>query len=138
MPDMTSAEMESYLAEARIADLVTLREDGSPHVAPVWYQYRAGRLAVMANDSAVKVRNIRRDPRVAVSIPTPDEPYRYVLIEGTATVSREQVAQTVTEISVHYRGQERGAKFAREMLEGSAMVVIEISPARTIAWQSDD
>lgn len=137
MSNMTPAQVQTYLAEARIADLVTLREDGSPHVAPVWYQYQAGRVCVMAYASAVKVRNILEDPRVAVSIPKPDRPYQYVVLEGTATVTQHDVDQTITDISVHYRGQEEGSAFARKLLEEGAMVVIKFSPTRTITWLDD-
>jgi len=101
---MTPAEIETYLSEARIADLVTLREDGSPHVSPVWYQYRAGTFHVISYAFAVKLLNIQRDPRVAVSIPKPDRPYEHVVLEGTATVTQEDVTQTIMDISVRYLG----------------------------------
>ena len=137
MAQMAYHEMEIYLKEARIADLVTLRQDGSPHIAPVWYQYRPGILYIMARKDSVKVRNIRRDTRVAVSIPKPDLPYQYVIIEGTATITHHEIEKMVLEISVHYRGTEEGGKFAHDCLADGAMVVIEIAPTRTLTWVAD-
>ena len=137
MASMTSAQLQAYLAEARIADLVTLREDGSPHVAPVWYRYLKGSVCVMAYASALKVRNILQDPRVAISISKHKRPYQYVVLEGIATVSQRDVDQTITDISVHYRGEAVGIAFARKLLEEGAMVVIKFSPTRTITWLDD-
>ena len=136
MSQMTTHEMETYLKEARIADLVTLRSDGSPHIAPVWYQYRTGVLYIMARQDSVKVRNIRRDTRVAVSIPKPDFPYQYVVIEGTAAITHHEIDKMILEISVHYRGKENGEQFSRDLLSEGAMVVIEITPTRTLTWDA--
>lgn len=137
MPEMTSAETAAFLDGAHVADLVTLRDDGAPHVAPVWYQYVGGRVLVMAEASSVKVRNIRRDPRVAISVATQSEPYEYVVVEGTAEVRTEDVEGPVREISVRYRGAERGGRFARGLIEDGGMAVIEVTPRRVLTHRDD-
>jgi PPOX class probable F420-dependent enzyme len=137
MSEMTTTELESYLAEARIADLVTLHKDGSPHIAPVWYQSQPGELFVMAHTSSVKVRNIRHDPRVAISIPKPDYPYQYAVIEGTAKVANRMVNKMIMGISIHYYGPENGEALARELIAEGSMVLIKISPTRTLTWIDD-
>jgi len=134
MPKMGGIEMQRYLAEPRIADLVTLHEDGSPHVAPVWYQHHSGTLIVMAHASSVKVRNIQQDPRVAISIPKPDYPYQYVVMEGTAKITDRDTVGPIMDISIHYRGAKDGETFGREVLEAGGTVIIEISPSRMITW----
>ena len=134
MAEMATTELEGYLSEARIADLVTLHKDGSPHIAPVWYQYQPGKLFVMAHTSSVKVRNIRNDPRVALSIPKPDYPYQYAVIEGTAKVTNRTENNMIMSISVHYRGPENGEVFARELIAEGGMVIIKVSPTRTLSW----
>jgi PPOX class probable F420-dependent enzyme len=137
MPEMTSAETAAFLDRARVADLVTLRRDGAPHVAPVWCQWAGGRVLVMAEASSVKARNIRRDPRVAISVATQSEPYEYVVVEGTAEVWTEGVEGPVLEISVRYRGSERGGRFARELLADHEMVVIAVTPRRMITHRDE-
>ena len=137
MADMTAQEMAAFLNEPHVADLVTLRERGSPHIAPVWYWYKDERVLIIADETAVKVRNIQRDPRIAVSIATDGEPYQYVLFEGIATVTRQEVEQTTLAICVRYRGQERGVRYANELLGGSSTVVIEVSPHRAMTWRDD-
>ena len=88
MANLTSAEIEAFLAEPRTAHLVTLRASGTPHVAPVWFLWKGGRALVMADASAVKVRNIRRNPAVALSVATPDPPTLRVH-RGTANIASE-------------------------------------------------
>ena len=134
MSRMAIEEIECYLAQDNVAHLVTLRNDGSPHVAPVWYQFQSGLLLVMAHSSAVKIRNIRNDARVAISVAKSSHPYRYVVVEGTAKIVDEARYELIEAISIHYRGSEDGAKFARELVEDGGTVIIEISPTRTMSW----
>lgn len=137
MPEMTSAETATFLDGAHVSDLVTLRPDGAPHVAPVWYLYDGTRFLVMAEASSVKARNIRRDPRVAISVATQSEPYVYVVVEGTAVLRTEDLEGPVLEISVRYRGAERGGRFARELVADGGMVVIEVTPSRVITHRDE-
>ena len=141
MPDraMTSQEIDTFLNETHVADLATLKRDGSPHVAPVWYEYDGEKVYFIAGDSAVKVRNVRRDPRVMVSIATRDEPYKYVLIEGNGEViTGDDVEKTTLSLCIRYRGQEQGTGFAREILAGGGTVVVAVRPTKMITWVSGD
>ena len=135
---LSTDALEAFLAEPHVADLVTLREDGSPHVAPVWYAYEGGRFLVFTGTSAVKVRNIRNDPRVAVSVATDDGPYRYVLLEGMATLIDRDLEGVTERICVRYRGPDRGMAYARELLAAGGNVVIEVVPERVRSWADDE
>jgi PPOX class probable F420-dependent enzyme len=64
------------------AQLATLMSDGSPQVSPVWVDFQDGFVLVNSARGRVKDRNIARDPRVAVAIQDPDNPYRKLLIRG--------------------------------------------------------
>ena len=112
MPDraMTPQEMRDYMTETNIASLATLKPDGSPYLAPVWYEYAGEKLYFITGNSTVKARNILRDPRVSMAIATPGEPYKYVLIEGDAEITRSDLEMTTTSLCVRYRGEERGSK----------------------------
>jgi PPOX class probable F420-dependent enzyme len=65
------------------AYLATVMPDGSPHVSPVWIDVRGDELLVTTERSRVKYRNVRRDPRVAISIPLAADPLRKVDIRGS-------------------------------------------------------
>lgn len=61
----------------------TLMPDGSPQTTPVWVDLRDGLVWVNSAVGRLKDRNVRRDPRVAVTVIDPDNPYRYVEVRGT-------------------------------------------------------
>ncbi len=140
MPErtMTAQETEAYLDETHVANLVTLNPDGSPHVAPVWFLHSKGRLHISAGASAVKVRNVRRDARVAVSIANDSSPATYVLVEGQARVTSDAAAELLVEMYVRYQGEERGTLSAQKTREAGPSVAIHIEPSNVITWVSGD
>ena len=137
MPKMTQTQIDEYLSRPNIANFVTLREDGSPHISPIWYQFHGGQLFIICQNSSVKAKNIGKDPRVAFSVATPSEPYRYVLIEGNASLTSEDAENLTLGISVHYLGTERGADFAKNILSSGKTIVITIIPHKIISWEEE-
>ena len=137
MSKMSQTAIDKYLSTPNIAHLVTLKEDGSPHVSPIWYKYQNGQLYIICNQLSVKAKNIENDSRVATSVATATEPYKYVLIEGTANCQPEDVEKTTLEISIHYQGGERGTQFANKILSSGRITVIRIIPHKIISWEEE-
>lgn len=79
-------EVEALIADARLSAHVATSVDDRPHVAPVWYLYDDGVVSFVT--SGRKLRNIRQNPRVAISIEKADETGVdwNVTMLGTATV----------------------------------------------------
>jgi PPOX class probable F420-dependent enzyme len=67
------------------AQLATLNTDGSPQVTPVWVDFDGTHLLVNTAKGRVKDRNLASQPRVAMSIIDPENPYRYLGIQGRVT-----------------------------------------------------
>jgi len=63
-------------------NLATVNADGSPQVTPVWCDYDGKHVIVNSARGRRKDRNMLRDPRVALSILDPDNPYRYLEVRG--------------------------------------------------------
>ena len=83
---MTSSFPETYLdlfQKKSFGAFTTLMPDGSPQTTPVWVDYQDGDIWVNSALGRQKDKNVRRDPRVAVTIIDADNPYRYVEIRGT-------------------------------------------------------
>ena len=138
MATLTPEEIDEYLGNPHVAQLVTIRPDGRPHIAPVWYIRESGRVKVMTFESSVKVRNVNSNSKVAISVATDGHPYRYVILEGDAVVTKENLEQEVERLCVHYEGPERGAEYTKELLAGSGMVMIDIAVRKTISWKEDE
>ena len=137
MADMSQQEIAAYLAETHVAHLVTIRANGRPHVAPVWFLAENGQAFVMADANAVKVRNIRRNPAVSLSIATDQRPLKYVVLNGEAQVVETDIAQMVERICVRYDGPVRGVEFAKELLAEDRLKLIDVLVTRTIGWKDE-
>ena len=138
MGTLNTAEADEFLSRPRTAQLVTMHAGGTPHVAPVWFLWDNGQALVMAGGTTVKVRNIRRNPAVALCVCTPDHPYSFVTIEGTASITDDGLDDMVRRTCVLYEGDERGAEFAAQLLSEERLTLIVISPGRFISWKEDE
>ena len=146
MPQLTPEEIDAYLDGPHVAHFASIRPDGTPHISPVWYHWQpaaddatAGTVTVVSGHAAVKTRNIRRNPKAALSIATDEWPYQYVILEGNATVRTDQLKDAVRSIFSRYEGAERGEQDATELTEGAQqLVAIEIAVHRILSWKGDD
>jgi PPOX class probable F420-dependent enzyme len=71
------------------ANLATLNADGSPQVTPVWVDFDGTHVLVNTAKGRVKTKNLEREKRVALSIADPENPYRYLGIQGRVTEMTE-------------------------------------------------
>lgn len=101
--DLTESELV-FLADRHLGTLTTMRADGSPHVIAIAFVYDAdeGLARIITSDNTQKVRNVERDPRVAVS--QVDGP-RWLTLEGNGVVARDpdRVSAAVAAFESRYR-----------------------------------
>lgn len=94
MKKMSRDEWLEFLsAGTRTAKLATVRADGRPHVAPVWFLVDGDSLVFMTFETSVKGKNLQRDSRAILSVDDETFPYGFVLVEGTAMVERPTPAE---------------------------------------------
>jgi PPOX class probable F420-dependent enzyme len=119
----------------RTGKLATVRADGRPHVAPVWYALEEdGSILFNTGEATVKGRNMRRDPRVALCVDDERPPFGYVLIEGIVEISTDlpEVRRWATEIGGRYMGAERAWEYgARNGVAGELLV--RLRPSRVVS-----
>ena len=70
MAQMSKADLDAFLSEARIAKLCYLREDGSPTVIPLWFEWDGSEARAFTSKGSPKIKHLTRDPRVALSVET--------------------------------------------------------------------
>jgi PPOX class probable F420-dependent enzyme len=104
LPDSARALLES----AALAHLVTLNPDGSPQVTIVWVGLHGDEIVIGHLPEHRKIRNIRNDSRVALSIETPERNpiglNEYLVIYGTARVTEGGAAGLLQELARTYLG----------------------------------
>lgn len=86
--------------------LTTLMPDGSPQVTPVWVDYDGTHVRFNSALGRVKDKNIRRDPRVAISLQDPANPYRYLEVRGRVVEITQNGADAhINKLTQKYLGQ---------------------------------
>lgn len=75
-------DVRELLQARNMAHVATLMTDGSPHVSPVWIDIEGDHLAIFSTEPHLKIRNLRRDPRIGISVADETDPYRSVIIRG--------------------------------------------------------
>ncbi len=137
MGRMSEQEMRAFLDEPRFGHLVTLQSDGSPQAAPIWFEFRDDRFLVWTSRSTRRFKNIAADPRVVLSISAEDEPYRYVTVEGTVTVSEVDVKAIAMSLATRYKGLDQGTAFVAEHNKDGVSVILVLTPSKLVAWKAD-
>jgi PPOX class probable F420-dependent enzyme len=135
---MTEEEYRSFLLDrARTASLATVRADGRPHVAPIWFDLDGDTIVFTTGESTVKGRNMRRDPRVSLCIDEEKPPFHFVLIEGTAELTTEDpdLLYWATRLGNRYMGADRAEEYGRRnAVEGELLV--RVTPQKILAYKN--
>lgn len=98
----------SLLESPNIAHLATLMTDGTPQVTPVWVDVEDTTVLVNSAEGRVKVANLRRDPRVGLSVADRENPYAAVSIRGRVKEITEAGAEEhIDALAKKYLGEER-------------------------------
>lgn len=121
---MLDPDVRRVLDGTSIAHLATLLPDGSPHNTPVWVGPHGDRVVFITGPGSRKARNLRRDPRVALSIAPVDNPFEPVIIRGRVVEWLEGDAAwaIIDQLAMKYIGE----PYTREL----ARVVGVIEPER--------
>ena len=70
-------------SEKNLVYIATIMKDGAPQVSPVWANHEGGNILVNTAEGRIKHKNVLRDPRVAVSVVSKDNPLDMTTIRGT-------------------------------------------------------
>jgi len=101
-----SPELRALLEQKVYGHVVTQNRDGSPQVTMVWMDVHDGKAAFNTNSARQKARNLKRNPRVMVSVQSPDNPQQYALLVGTATVTEAGAVEHINAISNKFTGHD--------------------------------
>lgn len=110
------------------ASLATTMPDGTPQVTPVWIDYDGKHIIFNSAKGRQKDRNVRREPRVAVAIIDPDNPYRFLEIRGRVVEITEKGAdEHIDKMAKKYMGKDKYPGRA----PGEVRVIYKIAPEHT-------
>jgi PPOX class probable F420-dependent enzyme len=103
---MLYPDVRRILAGTSIAHLATVLPDGSPHTVPLWVDTRGDKIVFLTGPHSRKARNLRRDPRMALSLTPADNPFHPVIVRGRVVEWLEGDAawEIIDRISTKYTG----------------------------------
>ncbi|MDT0379773.1 PPOX class F420-dependent oxidoreductase [Streptomyces sp. DSM 42041] len=130
---MTEDEWRAFVsAGTRTGKLATVRADGSPHVAPVWFVLDGDDVVFNTGAETVKGRNLAREGRVSLCVDDERPPYSMVVLRGRAELSEDlpEVRAWATRIAARYMGEGRAEEYgARNGVPGELLVRMRVEHA---------
>ncbi|POM24934.1 Pyridoxamine 5'-phosphate oxidase [Actinomadura rubteroloni] len=107
---MLNPDVRRVLDGTALAHLATVLPDGAPHSVPLWVGTHGDHIVILTGPQSQKARNLRLDPRVALSLTPPDDPFRPVLVRGRVVEWLDGDAgwEIVDRIAMKYIGRPYG------------------------------
>ena len=106
MPVEIPEPIKQFLSSKAYGHVVTRNADGSPQVSMVWMDVDGNEVLFNTAEGRVKPRNLRRDPRIIISVQNPEDSQVYALFHGTATVTEEGADQHIDKLAKRFLGMD--------------------------------
>ena len=110
-------------------------EDGTIHIAPVYYLFENGEFLFGSQELSRKVKNIQRDRRVTVLIDANEPVLQAVMAYGEAVLDYEDVvSKRVKILERYYESPSQAKTFAEKLAKAWKTVIIHIRPTRIVTF----
>ena len=131
---MTRTEREAFLAQAHVG-VLCVPSDGAPVCSPIWYDYEpGGDIHVILDPRSRKGRLLKDGVSVTFVVQEESQPYKYVTVEGTVSLSAPKTEEHLRPLARRYLGDDLGDSYTdANPVEGAYRV--SISPTR---WMTAD
>jgi len=127
------AEYMDLFQKPTFAHLATLMPDGTPHVTSVWVDYDGRHILVNSTRGRQKDRNIENRREVAIEIPDPENPNRYLAVRGPVVAITEEGADAhLNQLARRYLNREEYPASMR--LPGEVRRIYKILPKKVTVW----
>lgn len=134
--EMSAEEISAFLKTKALANVATLKKEGSPHVLPLWVDYDGRYFYLTILNGRSKLKHLRRDNRIALSIASETMPYKAVVVEGTAELTEQDVWEITERVSFKYGGPEMGEKYMRFFRKAGPRTIVKITPKTVRSWDN--
>jgi PPOX class probable F420-dependent enzyme len=132
---MGDEQRRAFLLEGtRTGILATVRADGRPHAAPIWFTLDGDDVMFTTGAGTVKGRNLRRAGRALVVVDESTPPYDFVTVEGRVEISEDldEMRHWATALGARYMGAEAAEAFGRRNAVPGELLV-RLRPDKIIA-----
>jgi PPOX class probable F420-dependent enzyme len=132
---MTDAQRRAFLLDGtRTGVLATVRADGRPHAAPVWFTLDGDDVVFTTGAGTVKGRNLRRTGRALVVVDESAPPFDFVTVEGRVEISEDpaELLRWATVLAGRYMGADKAEEFGRRNAVPGELLV-RLRPDKIVA-----
>ena len=124
-----SDAQRKLLDEKNFAHVATIGEEGEPQVTPVWIEYDGTHVLFNTEQSRAKVKHMRANPRIALSVLNAANPYQYIEIRGKVVeMTTEGADEMIDRLTKKYIGQDK-YPFNKP---GDVRLVVKILPEKVL------
>jgi PPOX class probable F420-dependent enzyme len=137
---MSDDEVARFLEQSRVATMATVGADGRPHLVAMWFGLVDGHIYFETKAKSQKAVNLRRDPRITVSVEAGDtyDQLRGVSIDGTAAIIDDPASDEywAAGVSVFERYQGPYSEDMRPFVEAmmNKRIVVRVDAGRVRSW----
>ncbi|MEU9783442.1 PPOX class F420-dependent oxidoreductase [Streptomyces phaeochromogenes] len=123
--------VRALLDGKNFASVATLGPGGAPQNSVVWFKREGDTVLFSSTDGRQKIRNLRRDPRVSISVYDLTNPYTSVEIRGTAEILPDEGKRLPYELSHKYLGID-----PPEEKDDEVRVIVRVVPERIVGFSA--
>ncbi|MET9613995.1 PPOX class F420-dependent oxidoreductase [Kitasatospora indigofera] len=131
MTSLFNDAVRKLLDAPHSAVLATLNPDGAPQTSVVWVGREGDEVVVSTAAGRRKEKNVRRDPRVSLTVYDRDNPDVYAEVRGTATVAEDAGRRLAVTLAEQYEGPGAGQEYL-DLPAEVVRLVIRITPTRVL------
>ena len=133
-PALTDTELQDLLATAEIARIATMNEDGTVHLAPMWFRYDDPDVLLGTQAVTRKVRNVERDPHVTVLVDVTTPTFVGAVMYGRAYLERDGAESRRADIFRRFMDQDAALGFAAQLAAKWEPVIIRFHAERVVTF----
>lgn len=123
--------VRALLDGKNFASVATLGPGGAPQNSVVWFKREGDTVLFSSTEGRQKIRNLRRDPRISVSVYDLANPYTSVEIRGTAEILPDEGKRLPYELSHKYLGVDPPSE-----KEDEVRVIVRVVPERVVGFSA--
>ena len=129
MPATLSDAQRKLLDDKNFAHVATIGEEGEPQVTPVWVEYDGTHVLFNTEEKRAKVKHMRKNPSIALSVLNSANPYQYIEIQGSVVdITTDGADEMIDRLAMKYMGKDK-YPFNKP---GDVRVVVKILPEKVL------
>jgi PPOX class probable F420-dependent enzyme len=132
---VTAQDSWTFLREPRIGVLSLQRADRAPHASPIWYWVDGEAIEFTVASSSAKARLLRDPVPASLTVHSDSWPYRYVSVEGRASVVRERTPDDLRVVAGRYLGGLLKDAYVASVKHGGLIVRLDVDKVTDVDFR---